>query len=299
WEDPSLAPEERLQAYKDFVREKVAQILAAADRVSSDPAKVLEIRDDPETKRWVAEAQKLKDLSPEDFCKRIDRPEVRELLGKNFLGSEAWRSQGIEVGAEPPIPMMITRELLESECPLSRGQKIKDTHILVLVPEMVNGKPYTALELDKLCETRKGSGNKLIDSDHQSWKENPWASAPQSESEWVLLKRSDREDRDPVATWRHFRLKNIAAQDEVHKLYPEYREVKAIELMTGILLNDLMNGWPRILDGWNLLRCEEPNACGGRVCVGFFSSRGMVVDDYRDLGLQGPLDYGRALARKL
>ncbi|MEY4667824.1 MAG: hypothetical protein RL518_523, partial [Pseudomonadota bacterium] len=63
WEDPSLAPEERLQAYKDFVREKVAQILAAADRVSSDPAKVLEIRDDPETKRWVAEAQKLKDLS--------------------------------------------------------------------------------------------------------------------------------------------------------------------------------------------------------------------------------------------
>ncbi|MEY4668056.1 MAG: hypothetical protein RL518_755, partial [Pseudomonadota bacterium] len=161
WEDQSRSPAERLNSYKEFVREKVAQILAAADRVSSDSAKVLEIRDDPETKRWVAEAQKLKDLSAEDFCKDIDfRPEVRELLGKNFLGSEAWSSQGIDVGVAPPIPASVTKELLESECPLHPGQKVKDTHILVLVPERVNGKPYTPLELDKLCDSRKGSGDR-------------------------------------------------------------------------------------------------------------------------------------------
>jgi hypothetical protein len=286
-----------LNSYKEFVREKVAQILAAADRVSSDPAKVLEIRDDPETKRWVTEAQKLKDLSAEDFRKHIDfRPEVRELLGKNFLGSEAWRSQGIDVGVAPPIPASVTKELLESECPLHPGQKVKDTHILMLVPKTVNGEAYTALKLDELCAKRKGSGDRLIDSRYQSWKENPWAFAPQSESEWVLLPKSDP-DPDKVSPERHFRRKDIAAQDEVHKLYPEYREVKAIELMTAVLLNDLINGEPRMLDGYNYLRCEEPNASGGRVCVGVFNALGLGVNDVSDADAYDCI--GRALARKL
>ncbi|MEY4669811.1 MAG: hypothetical protein RL518_2510, partial [Pseudomonadota bacterium] len=85
-------------------------------------------------------------------------------------------------------------------------------------------------------------------------------------------------------------------QDEVHKLYPEYREVKAIELMTAVLLNDLINGEPRMLDGNNHLRCEEPNKYGGRVSVGVFFARGLGVG-----GAYGGHDrgcVGRALARK-
>ena len=117
WEDKSLAPGDRLQAYKDFVREKVEGIKAAVGRLGEDSSEVLEIRDASETQRWMEEARLVQGVSAEDFCKRIDRPEVRQLLGKNFLGSEAWRSQGIEVEGEPPIPGSITRELLESECP--------------------------------------------------------------------------------------------------------------------------------------------------------------------------------------
>jgi hypothetical protein len=78
--------------------------------------------------------------------------------------------------------------------------------------------------------------------------------------------------------------------------YPEYREVKTIELMTAVLLNDLVNGEPRMLEGWNYLRCIEPNASGGRVCVGIFHARGLKISDARD----GDSDnVGRALARKL
>jgi hypothetical protein len=284
-----------LNSYKEFVREKVSEILAAADRVSDDPAKVLEIRDDPETKRWVAEAQKLKELSPEDFCQYIDsRPEVRELLGKNFLGSEAWSSQGIDVGVAPPIPSAITKELLESECPLHPGQKIKDTHILVLVPRTVNGEPYTALKLDELCGERKGSGDRLIYS--TGWKNDPWVSAPQSESAWVLLPKSDPDPK--VSPDKHFRWKDIAQQQEVHNdHYKEYREAKALEVMTMALLNDLVHGEPRILDGLNYLRCEEHNASGGRVCVGAFLAGGLEVNDAYVVDVHA--DIGRALARKL
>ncbi|MEY4669981.1 MAG: hypothetical protein RL518_2680, partial [Pseudomonadota bacterium] len=69
------------------------------------------------------------------------------------------------------------------------------------------------------------------------------------------------------------------------------------ELMTAVLLNDLINGEPRMLAGWNYLRCEEPNASGGRVCVGRFLAYGLGVDD--DGGGDDGGYIGRALARKL
>jgi hypothetical protein len=66
--------------------------------------------------------------------------------------------------------------------------------------------------------------------------------------------------------------------------------------MTAVLLNDLVNGDPRMLDGWNYLRCVEPNASGGRVCVGYFCAYGLVVNDGLDDCVNAYI--GRALARK-
>jgi hypothetical protein len=298
WEDRNLTPQDRLEAYKGFVFDRLADIQSALQRSAGDLARQVEIKDDPESQRWVNEGEWLRDVSAEDFCRRIDRPaEIKALLGKNFLGAEAWTSQGIDVGEAPPIPSSITRELLESECPLHRGEKIKDTHLLVLVPKSVNGKPYTALELDKLCAKRKGSGDKLIYDGKEwanTWKSQPWASTPQSESEWLLIPKSDP-DPQKVSKEKHFRNKNIAAQQTVHDThYPDYREVKAVELMTAALLHDLVNG-ERLLPDY--LRCQERNASGGRVCVGNFVASGLrVVVDLFD---RGAGNVGRALARKL
>jgi MoxR-like ATPase len=221
---------------------------------------------------------------------------VKKELGKNFLGPEEWKAQGIDVGDVPPIPTSITKKLLESECPLHPGEKIKDTHLLVLVPKTVNGDPYTALKLDELCAERNGSGDTLIYDRADwatSWKSQGWASAPQSRSEWVLIPKSDP-DPSKVSADKHFRSKNISAQQEVHEThYPEYREVKALEVMTMVLLYDLTNK-ERLLPDY--LRCEEPNASGGRVCVGSFDASGLRVvgdDDGRDIAA-----VGRALARK-
>jgi hypothetical protein len=257
---------------------------------------VLEIRDDPETKRWVAEAQKLKDLSPEEFCKHIDfRPEVRELLGKNFLGAEAWSSQGIDVGVAPPIPSAITKELLLSECPLHPGELIRDTHILLLVPKTANGEAYTALKLGELCAMRE-NGEKLIYDQMNKWKRCDWAKAPKTASEWALIPKSDPVP-SKVAPERHFREKSIEDQHEVHKLYPEYREVRALELMTLTLMDYLVNR-ERLLEK-SLLRCEESAAQFWRICVGLFDSDGLAVcDDIDDVSV-GYGNLGLALARKL
>jgi hypothetical protein len=283
------------------VCEKVSEILAATDRVSNDPAKVLEIRDSQATQDCIKEAAALKGLSAEDFCKQIDgRLRMQELLGKNFLGTEVWRSQGIEVGYTPPIPDSITKELLESECPLHPGEKIKDTHLLVLVPMTVNGEPYTPLKLNDLCDAWSGRCLWLIDdttSYMTRWKKLPFAALEQQRSEWVLLPVSDPRP-DVVANERHFRKKRVAAQQKVHDdHYPEYREAKTLEVMTAAILRYLAHGEPRMLSRSDYLRCAERGESGGRVCVGCFSTAGLLilanVTDVDDVIT------GRALARSL
>jgi hypothetical protein len=60
-----------------------------------------------------------------------------------------------------------------------------------------------------------------------------------------------------------------------------------------VLLYDLTNK-ERLLPDY--LRCEEPNASGGRVCVGPFSANGWRVNADSDDSVYVTL--GRALARK-
>ena len=296
WEDPTLAPEVRLEAYKGLVLEELKKIEAAVLRLEGDVDKQIEIKDSPNTKHWWGEGMWLKGVSAEDFCEEMERRMIREPLGKNFLGAEAWRSQGIEVGEVPLLPASITKELLESECPLHPGEKIKDTHLLVLVPKTVNGEPYSPLKLDELCATRKGSGDKLIydgRTEATAWKGKDWAGTPQAQSEWVLIPKSDP-DPEKVPEGKHFRDKKIAAQQDVHdEHYGEYREVKTVELMTAVLLHDLENK-ERLLPYY--LRCEEPDGFGGRVCVGNFHADGLRVRV--DCGDFDVVSFGRALARK-
>ena len=295
WLDRSLPPEARLESYRSVIKAEGHALLERVNTITDEEFNRLE--NAPETQRIMRELEWLKTVTPTDFCEEMDRRHLpRELLGKNFLGAEAWKSQGIDAGMEPALPATITEELLNSDCPLHPGEKIKDTHLLVLVPKTVNGEQYTALKLDELCATRKGSGDTLIDDGWKSWKEQPWASQQQVQSEWVLIPKSDP-DPEKVSADKYFRSKDIAAQQNVHETYyPEYREVKTVELMTAVLLHDLVNGDPRMLDGWNYLRCVEPNASGGRVFVGHFNADGLRVFDDRvdnDFGF-----IGRALARK-
>jgi hypothetical protein len=300
WLDRTLPAEARLESYRSVIKAEGHALLERVNRATVEEFNRLE--NAPETQRIMRELEWLKTVTPTDFCKEMERREQlpRELLGKNFLGAEAWRKQGIDVGAEPALPATITEELLNSECPLNPGEKIKDTHLLVLIPKTVNGEPYTALKLDELCATRKGSGDKLIYDGADwatAWKEKDWARSPQVQSEWVLIPKSDP-DPNKVSEDKHFRSKNVTAQQNVHEThYSEYREVKTVELMTAVLLHDLVNGDSRMLDGWNYLRCVEPNASGGRVFVGYFYAVGLQVVVERDAHVN--VNIGRALALKL
>jgi hypothetical protein len=295
------SPEERVEAA--HIAQPVESELEAKWREITETRKrVEELADESKSTGDLGPATqaldelKLKTANFESLVEEMQAP-MRAILGRNFLGVEEWqRGFGVRVGVPPPMPEAITAELLNSKCPLHPGQLIKDTHILVLIPKTVDGKLYSAVKLGELCASRKGSGDKLIDDRSSSWKRCDWAILPQAKSEWVLLPKSDP-DRNKVPEDKHFRDKTIKQQEKVYKHYAaEYREAKALEVMTMALLNDVVHGEPRILDGWNLLRCMEPNASGGRVCVGSFHAYGLRVNGDND-GC-GHAYFGRALARK-
>jgi hypothetical protein len=305
WEDVTLSAQERYDRYLIVAIEKCGAIKQAMEHPGLTIEERTAIRLDPESQFWYQELKQLRAETPEGFCDRIDREVLLpKLLGKNFLGAAEWqRGFQVNVGVVPPIPKSITKELLESDCPLHPGEKIKDTHILMLVPETVNGEPYSAVKLGELCAKTKGSGDKLIYDGGDwatAWKFQDWAKAQQAQSEWVLLPKSDP-DPKRVPAVKHFRSKDIAAQQSVHTdHYADYREANALEVMTAALLNDVVNGEPRMLapikDNGNYLRCVEPNASGGRVLVGYFGADGLQV--HVDHGDYAHASVGRALARK-
>ncbi len=76
--------------------------------------------------------------------------------------------------------------------------------------------------------------------------------------------------------------------------YSEYREVRALEVMTMALLYDLTYK-KRLLPAY--FRCEEENASGGSVCVGCFLADGLLVHVALDVSINDFI--GRALAQKL
>ena len=302
WEDRTLSAQERYDAYMSVVREKCQALRKSLTRegVTAEEKRVL--ADDPNNKALVAELRQLQRETAEEFCDRFDGGPIKRVLGKNFLGAAEWQ-QGfnVAVGPVPPIPKWITKELLEGACELHPGQRVKDTHLLVLMPKSVDDKPYSALKLGELCAKTKGSGERLILDWLNGWKEQPWAKESPSLSEWVLIPKSDP-DPWKVSEDKHFRSKTIAEQAEVYKHYnaKDYREAKALEVMTAALLNDVVNGEPRMLapegGNWNYLRCVEPNASGGRVVVGTFDADGLWVG----VGIGGNVydRVGGALARK-
>ncbi len=75
---------------------------------------------------------------------------------KDAFGKDKWKLFfGVDVGEEPPIPPNIY-EILESPCPFWEGKKVRETHMLVLLPKTINGESLT---LNKLIELVKSPNN--------------------------------------------------------------------------------------------------------------------------------------------
>ena len=70
------------------------------------------------------------------------------------FGKACWEKYFGDIGAEPPLPGNI-KEILNESCSFWPNKKVKKTHLLVLIPNTVNGKPFTVNYLGELIQRPK------------------------------------------------------------------------------------------------------------------------------------------------
>ena len=70
------------------------------------------------------------------------------------FGKADWEKYFGDIGVEPPLPASIG-EMLNEACSFWKGKKVKETHLLVLIPDKINRKPFTINCLKKLINKPK------------------------------------------------------------------------------------------------------------------------------------------------
>ncbi|MCP5507232.1 MAG: F-box protein [Chlamydiales bacterium] len=81
----------------------------------------------------------------------------------NFIDERAWNLLGA-IGEVPPLPDNILEELMKP-CPFwnpertADGKKVKDTHVLGLMVDKLNGEPVTLTSIERCASTPKEGGH--------------------------------------------------------------------------------------------------------------------------------------------
>jgi hypothetical protein len=197
--------------------------------------------------------------------------ERAEVALSNAFGAKQWMEfMGAEVGAEPPLPENIL-EILAGLCPFSRDKIVADTHLLMLIPETINGQPLNLKTLGRLFKAKfpsmgDGTGYRHISAEVEDTLGN------YGKSRWVLM------TRDVIERSRNERF--AKQQALVAKRGQNNYEVPfTLEAAACILLEYARtNGQTRLYseEPWTYTRCQEP-LDGFKVIVGGFQPDGLFI----------------------
>jgi hypothetical protein len=212
------------------------------------------------------------------------------------FGAEEWKRYFGKVASAPPLPANIV-DILSSPCPFWPGKAIKDTHLLVLIPTAVAGRPFNLNLLGELITYPKGGGHATKYECYDEDVQKALGTQSPAKSYWVLMTRDVLEgSRRRTYTFQ----KNQVAHHASHTGLP-YALPGVLEAATAILSHYVRSGerlYQELEDdaGITCTRCRD--LVNDRCCVvvGGFSSEGFGIDvdanNVHDV-------YGAASLRKL
>jgi hypothetical protein len=111
----------------------------------------------------------------------------------SVFGPKEWSQYFGEVGSAPPLSEKMV-DVLHSPCPFWAGKSVKDTHLLVLIPSTVDGKPFSLNLLGELIKSPKGGGHSTKYSFYDSDIQKGLGNRSPAGSYWVLMTRDVLED---------------------------------------------------------------------------------------------------------
>jgi hypothetical protein len=153
------------------------------------------------------------------------------------FGASAWQQYFGEVGSAPDLPSNID-DILGSACPFWSGKKIRDTHLLVLIPATVDGAPFTLNLLKKLIEHPKNGGYR---AQYRYYGDNIKAqlgAVSLAASYWLLMTR----DVLPESCSKKYAEQKKLVADHAKRTGLPYELPKALEAATAILAHHVQNG---------------------------------------------------------
>ena len=211
------------------------------------------------------------------------KPLTKELVLKNdkvkvsdipiAFGKEMWATYLGDIGDEPPLPPDI-KVILSAPCPFFSGKKVEETHLLVLIPKTVNGKPLTLRTLGELVKKPlKGTSTQ-----YRYFNSGEYKDSPTDSSHWVLM------TRDVIPGSRN---KSYVEQQKVLKGYIEKAqlpyEVPPILDATACIFMEFLRSGTRLCGDSPLTytRCQEGlSSKDYQLVVGGFASAGLDVNYY-------------------
>jgi hypothetical protein len=222
--------------------------------------------------------QSLRHLQEAEASRRVYEEKLREIRDGYGFGPENWKKYFGDVGAAPPLPAGI-EAILEGPCPFHKGKKVKDTHLLALVPATVNGRPFKLDLLAELVQRPNTALNIPSDRELQS----------QSQSQWILLTRDIIPDSNN---------KSFTQQETLIK--KNYRVLKELEIATASLVHSIREGKGFFDEEVVCTRCEEVvtrNGIKERIVVGGIFSADIfnletTEEPDEEIGLAVAWDFG-------
>ena len=215
------------------------------------------------------------------------------MLRRYYFGKADWEKHFGDVGIEPPLPLDIT-EILNTTCPFwpesndKKIQKVQDTHILVLIPETINGTTLTLNLLGALLKTPKEGYKTKYNYNEDYITKRELGNYPNPKSYWVLI------TKDVIPCSRNKRF-----EEQQALLEPPYSFPEALEMTTAIFMHYVRTGEELFPEAHadklcTYTRCQETleYAYNDRMVVGGFGSNGLDIgyfigDEYssHDYGL--------------
>jgi hypothetical protein len=258
----TLSEEERAQqlAAQARLRLEYEERLSEADRekqsVREEYEALLKSQQESQSRKEAALQAQLEAFNQQQH--QIQQAVVAERVRQSFpsmaFGPQEWSRYYGEVGAALPLPTDIDA-ILDAPCPFWKGKKVRDTHLLVLLPATVDGKSFTLNLLEELIKSPKSSEHKTeyrwydgYDLQEQIGNNSP------DHSYWLLMTR----DVLPESRGKSYGDQKALVAGHASRMGLPYELPKVLEAATAILTHYVRNGERLYSDNpWTYTRCQE------------------------------------------
>lgn len=217
---------------------------------------------------------------------------IRPNIPPMAFGKELWEKYLGNVGEEPPLPKDIDN-IMKSSCPFFSwffsNKRVEETHMLILIPKTVNGKPLTLNYLGDLVRyPKQGKATQCtyyekniayVDDSHNMREAK--SQSPQR-SYWVLMTR----DVIPGSRNKSYDDQVRLIKEFGQKAKVSYEVPNLLEAVTSILVEHLRTGKQLYSNNpMTYTRCHKESHIKGRFVVGGFAAGGLCVNcgDYYNL----------------